>query len=131
MDHARQFYIDGRWVAPLTSDTLDVINPATEEPIATIAMGGADDVDAAVAAAKAAFETFSLTSKEERLALLDSIIGVYAGRMEELADIISQEVGRAVVVGAGRAGRRRPRRTSRPPAACSPTSSSSGRWAPR
>jgi aldehyde dehydrogenase (NAD+) len=88
-----QFYIDGQWVAPLTSDTLDVINPATEETIATIAMGGADDVDAAVAAAKKAFETFSLTSKEERLALLDSIIGVYAGRMEELADIISQEVG--------------------------------------
>ncbi len=78
---------------PRTSDTLDVINPATEQPIATIAMGGADDVDAAVAAAKAAFETFSQTTKEERLALLDSIIGVYAGRMEELADIISQEVG--------------------------------------
>ncbi len=93
VDHTMQFYIDGRWVAPLTSDTLDVINPATEEPIATIAMGGADDVDAAVAAAKTAFETFSLTSKEERLALLDSIISVYAGRLEELADIISQEVG--------------------------------------
>ena len=93
MDHTLQFYIDGQWVAPLTSDTLDVINPATEQPIAMIAMGGADDVDAAVAAAKAAFETFSLTSREERLALLDSIIGVYAGRMEELADIISQEVG--------------------------------------
>ena len=93
MDHVQQFYINGQWVAPLTSDTLAVINPATEEPIASIAMGGADDVDAAVAAAKAAFETFSQTSKEERLALLDAIIGVYAGRMEELADIISQEVG--------------------------------------
>jgi aldehyde dehydrogenase (NAD+) len=93
MDHARQFYINGQWVEPLTSDTLAVINPATEEPIESIAMGGADDVDAAVAAAKAAFETFSLTTKDERLALLDSIIGVYAGRMEELADIISQEVG--------------------------------------
>ena len=93
MDHAQQFYINGEWVAPLTSDTLAVINPATEQPIASIAMGGADDVDAAVAAAKAAFETFSLTSKDERLALLDSIIGVYAGRMEELADILSQEVG--------------------------------------
>jgi aldehyde dehydrogenase (NAD+) len=93
VDHTLQFYIDGQWVAPKTSDTLEVINPATEQPIATIAMGGADDVDAAVAAAKAAFETFSLTTREERLALLDSIIGVYAGRMEELADIISQEVG--------------------------------------
>jgi aldehyde dehydrogenase (NAD+) len=93
VDHTLEFYIDGRWVAPRTSETLDVINPATEEPIAKIAMGGPDDVDAAVAAAKAAFETFSQTSREERLALLDSIIGVYAGRMDELADIISQEVG--------------------------------------
>ncbi len=93
MDHVKQFYIDGKWVAPLTKDTLDVINPATEEPIESIAMGGPDDVDAAVAAAKAAFETFSLTTKDERIALLDTIVGVYAGRMEELADIISQEVG--------------------------------------
>jgi aldehyde dehydrogenase (NAD+) len=93
VDHTLEFYINGRWVAPRTSDTLDVINPATEEPIAKIAMGGADDVDAAVAAAKAAFESFSQTTRDERLALLDSIIGVYAGRMGELADIISQEVG--------------------------------------
>jgi aldehyde dehydrogenase (NAD+) len=93
MDHVKQFYIDGQWVAPRTKDTLDVINPATEEPIESIAMGGPEDVDAAVAAAKKAFETFSLTTKDERLALLDAIIGVYAGRMEELADIISQEVG--------------------------------------
>src|SRR4051812_1269416 len=93
MDHAKQFYIDGKWVAPSTTETLAVINPATEQPIESIAMGGSDDVDAAVAAAKAAFETFSLTTKDERLALLDSIIGVYGSRMEELADIISQEVG--------------------------------------
>src|SRR4051812_48346408 len=93
MDHAKQFYIDGKWVAPSTTETLAVINPATEQPIESIAMGGSDDVDAAVAAAKAAFETFSLTTKDERLALLDSIIAVYGGRMEELADVISQEVG--------------------------------------
>ena len=93
MDHVKQFYIDGAWVDPLTSDTLEVINPATEQPIASIAMGGAEDVDAAVAAAKAAFESYSLTSKEERLDLLDRIIAVYSGRLDELADIISQEMG--------------------------------------
>ncbi len=93
MNHVQQFYINGQWVAPLTSVTLDVINPATEVPIATIAMGGPDDVDAAVAAARAAFETFSRTSRDERIALLDSIISVYSGRLDELADIISQEVG--------------------------------------
>ena len=57
MEHAREFYIDGKWVAPLSSETLAVINPATEEAIESIAMGGPDDVDVAVAAARAAFET--------------------------------------------------------------------------
>ena len=74
MDHAKQFYINGQWVEPHTTDTLAVINPATEQPIESIAMGGPEDVDDAVAAAKAAFETFCLTTKDERLALLDAII---------------------------------------------------------
>ncbi|MEU5994627.1 aldehyde dehydrogenase family protein [Spirillospora sp. NPDC047418] len=93
MDHVQQFYIGGQWVAPRTDRTLEVINPATEQPITSIAMGGPDDVDAAVAAARDAFESYSLTSRQERLDLLDSIIAVYGRRMEELADVISQEVG--------------------------------------
>ena len=93
MEHAGQFYIGGHWVAPSTSETLDVINPATEQSITSIAMGAEADVDAAVEAARAAFGTFSLTSKDERLELLDRIIAVYSGRIEELADIISQEMG--------------------------------------
>ena len=93
MNHSKQFYIGGKWVKPLTSDTLAVIDPSTEKVIDSIAMGGSDDVDAAVAAAKAAFETFSTTSVEERLALLDKIIEVYSARMGEVADVISQEMG--------------------------------------
>ena len=93
MNHSKEFFIGGKWVKPSTSDTLAVINPATEEAIDSIAMGGADDVNAAVAAARAAFETFSVTTVGERLALLDKIIEVYASRMGEMADIISQEVG--------------------------------------
>ncbi|MEQ1702064.1 MAG: aldehyde dehydrogenase family protein [Ilumatobacteraceae bacterium] len=93
MDHVNQFYINGQWVEPLTTDTLDVINPATEAVIDTIAMGGPDDVDAAVAAAKAAFETYSQTTREERLALLDRLIEVYATRMAELGEVISAEMG--------------------------------------
>jgi aldehyde dehydrogenase (NAD+) len=93
VEHVQQFYIGGQWVAPLTDKTIDVINPATEQPITSIAMGGAEDVDAAVAAAKAAFETFSQTSRQERLDLLDSVIAVYSRRLDELADIISQEMG--------------------------------------
>jgi aldehyde dehydrogenase (NAD+) len=93
VDHVQQFYIGGQWVAPRTDRTLEVVNPATEQAITSIAMGGADDVDAAVAAAKDAFESYSLTSKQERLDLLDAIIAVYSRRMEDLAGIISQEVG--------------------------------------
>ncbi|MBD2892095.1 3-succinoylsemialdehyde-pyridine dehydrogenase [Actinomadura sp. RB99] len=93
MDHVKQFYIGGQWVAPRTDTTLEVVNPATEQAITSIAMGGAEDVDAAVAAAKEAFETFSQTSRQERLDLLDSVIAVYTRRLEELADIISQEMG--------------------------------------
>lgn len=93
MDHARQFFIDGKWVDPLTSDTLAVINPANETEIVSIAMGGPADVDAAVAAAKAAFETYSQTSVDERLALLDRIIEVYKARMGEIGQVISQEMG--------------------------------------
>jgi aldehyde dehydrogenase (NAD+) len=93
VEHARQFYIGGHWVTPSTTETLDVINPATEEPITSIAMGAEQDVDSAVAAAQAAFETFSATSKAERLELLDSIIAVYSRRLEDLADMVSQEMG--------------------------------------
>jgi aldehyde dehydrogenase (NAD+) len=93
MDHARQFYIGGEWVEPVSTETLAVINPATEQAIDTIALGGAADVDKAVAAARAAFESYSTTSREERLALLDRIIEVFQSRMEELGTVISQEMG--------------------------------------
>ncbi len=93
MEHTRQFYIGGQWVEPATDATLDVVNPATEEVIATIALGGQADVDAAVAAAKGAFDSWSQTSVEERLALLDTIIEVYQRRMSEIGETISQEMG--------------------------------------
>src|SRR5262245_16307315 len=93
MEHARQFYIDGKWVDPATDRTLPVVNPATEETITTIALGSEADVDAAVAAAKAAFETWSQTSVEERVALLDRIVEVYKTRMAEIGETISQEMG--------------------------------------
>jgi len=93
MKECLQFYIDGRWVDPVQAQTLDVINPASEEPMGRIAMGSAADVDQAVAAAQAAFESFSQTSVEERTALFDKIIEVYQSRYDEMAEIISQEMG--------------------------------------
>ncbi|MEZ5341050.1 MAG: aldehyde dehydrogenase family protein, partial [Acidimicrobiales bacterium] len=93
MDNAQKFYINGAWVAPQSSETLDVINPATEEAIATIALGNQADLDSAVAAAKAAFPSFASTTPEERSELLGKIIEVYKTRMGDLAKTVSQEMG--------------------------------------
>ncbi|TCP61326.1 aldehyde dehydrogenase (NAD+) [Rhodovulum bhavnagarense] len=88
-----QFYIDGTWVDPVSPQMLPVLNPATEEPIAQIAMGSAVDVDAAVAAANRAFDSFAATTKAERLDLLAAIRAVYERRYDEMADVIRQELG--------------------------------------
>lgn len=88
-----KFYIDGEWVDPVGTETLDVINPATEQPIGRISLGTAEDVNRAVAAAKAAFESFSRTTKQERIELMESIISVYKDRLGDIADTISEEMG--------------------------------------
>jgi aldehyde dehydrogenase (NAD+) len=93
MKDCRQFYMDGKWVDPTEAHDFSVINPATEEPIATISLGGSEDVDRAVFAAKRAFESYSETSPEERLKLLRRIIEVYQSKIDEMADTISQEMG--------------------------------------
>ena len=93
MDHNRQFFIGGRWVEPSGAATIDVIDPATEQAYIAIAAGGKADVDKAVAAAKAAFPAFALSSREERLALLKRILDIYNSRGEEIADAVSREMG--------------------------------------
>lgn len=93
MSHHHLFYVDGQWVAPVAYTVIDVINPATEEAAATIAAGGAADVDRAVAAARRAFETYSQTSRDERLELLGRIVKAYQRRKDELAEAISIEMG--------------------------------------
>ncbi|WP_234189182.1 aldehyde dehydrogenase family protein [Shinella sp. NM-101] len=93
MRNQRKFYIDGQWVEPLKPNDLEVINPATEKPIAVISMGTAEDIDRAVAAAKRAFVTYSQTSVEERLALLEKLLAVYKRRYDEMVDTITMELG--------------------------------------
>ena len=88
-----KFYIDGQWVDPVTSRTLEVIDPAHEEPFARISLGSAADVDKAVAAARRAFESFSRTSKAERLALMQKIVEIYQKRYGEFVETISREMG--------------------------------------
>src|SRR6201996_704023 len=91
-DHLK-FYIDGKWVDPVTPKTEEVINPSNEEPFARISMGSKADVDKAVAAARRAFETFSQTTREERVALLEKIIAVYQKRYADIVKAISMEMG--------------------------------------
>ena len=88
-----KFYIDGKWVDPVTPKTLDVINPATEEVAGRISAGSAADVDLAVKAARKAFETFSLTSREERIDLLERIQAEYQKRFGDIAHAITEEMG--------------------------------------
>jgi aldehyde dehydrogenase (NAD+) len=88
-----QFYIGGQWVDPLELKTLDVINPATEDVGGKIALGSAADVDRAVKAARKAFATWSLTSREERLAVLERVLVQYQKRIGDLGAAITEEMG--------------------------------------
>jgi aldehyde dehydrogenase (NAD+) len=88
-----KLYIGGGWVDPSGSETIDVVNPTTEQVIGTIPQGTPEDVDKAVAAARDAFETWSQTTPEERAGYLQAISEGLGARMEELAALISQELG--------------------------------------
>jgi aldehyde dehydrogenase (NAD+) len=88
-----KFYIDGRWVEPAEPRTLEVVNPATEKVCGHIALGSAADVDMAVRAARRAFETFSLTSPDERIDLLQRILAEYQKRFGDLAEAVTEEMG--------------------------------------
>jgi aldehyde dehydrogenase (NAD+) len=88
-----KFYIDGRWVEPQSSETLDVINPADESVAGKIALGGAEDVDVAVTAAHRAFQSFSRTSRAERVELLGSVLAEYQRRFGDLVEAVIEEMG--------------------------------------
>ncbi len=92
MYDSRRFFIGGAWTRPDRPE-LDVINPATEEPVGKILMGNADDVDAAVQAARRAFERYGESSQDERIALLERIVRVYERRLDDVARAISDEMG--------------------------------------
>ncbi|MFO1465114.1 MAG: aldehyde dehydrogenase family protein [Steroidobacteraceae bacterium] len=97
----RQFYIDGQWVDPLQGKSFQVINPATEEPSGVISLGGVKDVDRAVAAAKRAFDAYSRTSREERLALMKRVLENYKKRYADIAVAISEEMGAPIKLAKG------------------------------
>jgi aldehyde dehydrogenase (NAD+) len=97
----REFYINGRWVKPAKANDLNVINPASEEPCAVISLGGQADTDAAVAAARVAFEPWAMTPKGERLDLIKALLAEYKNRADDMAEAISMEMGAPIDMARG------------------------------
>ena len=93
MRNYQQFYINGKWVNPKSETTLEVINPASEAVCATISLGSQADVEDAVIAAKNAFSSFGLSSKKDRVELLENVIAEYKNRYNDIAEAISEEMG--------------------------------------
>ena len=96
-----KFYIDGQWVDPAEPKTLDVDNPTTEEVSGKIALGTAADVDRAVKAARKAFGAWSQSTREERLDVLQAIMGEYQKRAGDLAAAVNEEMGAPASLAAG------------------------------
>ncbi|MEM8903696.1 MAG: aldehyde dehydrogenase family protein [Actinomycetota bacterium] len=91
--HRDQLYIDGAWVDSTGTDTIEVIDPSTEEVIGSIPAGTEADVDAAVAAARRAFDDWAAQDLDARVKYVQAIAEGLAARGEEIADLISREVG--------------------------------------
>jgi len=90
-----KLYIDGAWVPSTGTGTIDVIDSVTEEVMASVPAGSAADVDAAVAAARAAFDSWSTLPVEERAKYMSRIGDGLAARMDEIATLITRETGMA------------------------------------
>ena len=93
MEVRKELYVGGRWAAPEHSDEITVVDSSTEEPMGSVPRGGAADVEQAVAAARSAFPAWSATSTAERVAALTAIADGLEARTDELAELMSREVG--------------------------------------
>jgi len=89
----RNFYINGKWVAPSKPNDFEVINPSNEEPFAIISLGDVADTNSAVKAAKEAFSSWKQTSKEEKISLIQKLYEIYKSRWDEMSEAISMEMG--------------------------------------
>ncbi|TQM92661.1 aldehyde dehydrogenase family protein [Roseinatronobacter monicus] len=98
MTDINRFYINGAWVAPQGTQTMPILNPATNRQIGMLMLGDAADVDRAVAAAKAAFESWGFTPKAERRAFLARLLAISEAREEEMAQAITAEMGAPITL---------------------------------
>ena len=89
----KNFYINGAWVAPKNKQNIEVINPATEKACALISLGGKEDINDAVVAAKEAFKSWGFSTKERRIALLEKLYVLYKKRWNDISEAITLEMG--------------------------------------
>ena len=94
--NTKKFYINGKWVDPVAPESLNIINPASEESIAEISVGTPDDIDIAVNATRKAFPSYSNTSVKERSEMLVLFREIFKKRFNDIADAISSEMGAPV-----------------------------------
>ncbi|MCY4300586.1 MAG: aldehyde dehydrogenase family protein [Aestuariivita sp.] len=93
MFEKRQFYINGEWVDPVHGNDFEVVDPSTEKSVAVISLGGEQDVNAAVDAARDAFADWMMASPDERIQYVQELITIYESRLEEIASVTSLEMG--------------------------------------
>src|SRR6056300_420564 len=91
--NTQKFYINGQWCNPISSQVLDVINPANEEIVSQITLGNEQDLNNAVEAAKNSFDSWSVSSVDERLKLLNKLRDIYQKRFDEMTIAITTEMG--------------------------------------
>ena len=91
--HHNKFYIAGKWVAPQSEDRWPLVNPATEQVVAHIPMASEADVNAAVAAAKAAFPSYSQTTVSQRIQWFKRLLDVYRANADAITDAMIMEIG--------------------------------------
>jgi NAD-dependent aldehyde dehydrogenases len=89
----RKFYINGKWVDPINANDFKVINPSNEESFALISLGSAEDTNLAVKSARNSFHSWSQTSKNERISLLEKLYEIYKSKWDDMSELISKEMG--------------------------------------
>ncbi|MDA7767442.1 aldehyde dehydrogenase family protein [Porticoccaceae bacterium] len=91
--HHNKFYIAGKWVEPQSEDRWPLVNPATEQVVAHIPMASEADVNAAVAAAKAAFPSYSQTTVSQRIQWFKRLLDIYRANADAITDAMIMEIG--------------------------------------
>jgi len=96
MNTLSRHYIDGAFVDSHGRELMDLVNPTNRNTIARVTLGDEEDTRRAIAAAKRAFETFGLSTKEERADMLRRLHGAVAARLEDLTAMMVEEYGGVV-----------------------------------